>query len=480
MIIEKKRKTAAESVDSMKIFVPDFFPGEHKDPPRYEAGQAEQFPPVGTEPSVSVGIMHDAEIRFVLHGEFLSHAIEGKKFSGEYAVSITDDGKLLFGGERYDVLDFYPARRRTDIYFTLKDVAIGIGFHWERHENQSFAGQLRFIPDGSEAVAINDIGVEEYLTSVISSEMSAKAEPELLKAHAVISRSWLLKPMLDPEGEPVSPICEKQSDNEIIRWYERDAHELFDVCADDHCQRYQGITRVGTTGVRLAVEATRGMVLTYGRHICDARFSKACGGVSELFENCWADHHYDYLTPVADSAAWGEMPDLTDEATATQWIMGAPEAFCNTHDSGILGQILNDYDRETADFYRWTVEYTRGELSELVRRKSGIDLGEITDLIPMERGTSGRIVRLKIVGSRRTVVVGKELEIRKWLSESHLYSSAFVVEKTDAGFKLTGAGWGHGVGLCQIGAAVMADKGYDYQAILHHYFRGAKIENLYS
>ena len=297
--------------------------------------------------------------------------------------------------------------------------------------------------------------------------MSATAGIELLKAHAIISRSWLLKPILEKQFTNYS-ICENITAEETTRWYERDSHSLFDVCADDHCQRYQGISRAQNENVRIAIEATRGVVLTSEGTICDARFSKSCGGVSELFSSCWDNKDEKYLQPIVDSETKTTIPDLTIEENAEKWIRSEQDSFCNTKDVEILSSILNNYDQETTDFYRWKVEYTTEELSELISKRSGIDFGTITDLTPLQRGPSGRITRLKITGTKRTHIVGKELEIRKWLSTSHLYSSAFVVDKTEEGFILTGAGWGHGVGLCQIGAAVMAAKGYKYDTILQH------------
>lgn len=480
MIIEKKR-TATETVDSMKIFIPDFT-GQKQDPPVLINDMMEQFPSLDSEPTISVGIMHRKRIEFELCGSFMSEQKKEKSFEGKYSVEFSN-GKIIFEGKEYENLGFYPSKsqklRSENVCFKLKDVTIGIGFHWEQKEDQTFQGNLRFIPYNDTITAINDIGTEEYLTSVISSEMSATAGIELLKAHAVISRSWLLKPIFDNEKEEHKHIREIKNDEETIRWYERDAHDLFDVCADDHCQRYQGITRIQTENVRRAVESTSGIVLTYDGHICDARFSKACGGVTELFENCWENRHHNYLEKVNDSENIEPTQDLTIEENAQKWIRGEVESFCNTHDKNILSQVLNNYDRKTTDFYRWKVKYSTSEISELIALKSGIDFGEITDLIPIERGVSGRIVRLKIIGTKRSVTVGKELEIRKWLSTSHLYSSAFVVDKTADGFELTGAGWGHGVGLCQIGAAVMADKGYGYEEILQHYFTSAKTERIY-
>ncbi len=351
----------------------------------------------------------------------------------------------------------------------LRDVRIGIGFHWDRTEDQLFEGtmEIRDNADGTQT-AINTLDVEDYLTSVITSEMSATSSIELLKAHAVISRSWVLRPMLNK----ISTIGNQQSDTtkcqlsivncqlpeRHIVWYERDAHTGFDVCADDHCQRYEGITRrdanpEAARRVREAVEATRGLVLvdpTVNNTVCDTRFYKCCGGRTELFENVWAPHHYSYLESV-------ECP------------------YCNTTNERVLNQVLNNYDRETQDFYRWKVRYTAQELASIIRERSGIDFGEIIALNPIKRGPSGRIYELEIIGSKHRMVVGKELEIRKWLSRTCLYSSAFEVQRDGTDWLLKGKGWGHGVGLCQIGAAVMADQGCTYEQILAHYYPGAVL-----
>jgi SpoIID/LytB domain protein len=339
-------------------------------------------------------------------------------------------------------------------------------------------------------VIINQVDIEEYLTSVISSEMSATASAEFLKAHAVISRSWLLaqlaksRSLLTNEEEPRQSITRTRE--ELVKWYDREDHDMFDVCADDHCQRYQGITRASTPLAVEAVNETRGEILTDGETICDTRFYKCCGGITEQFENVWEPVPHPYLTAVRDAKEQGLLPDLSHEATADTWIRTSPEAFCNTRDKEILNQVLTNYDQETSDFYRWKVVYTQKKLSELIQWKSGgVDFGDIIDLIPLKRGTSGRIERLKIVGSKQTYIIGKELEIRRVLSKSHLYSSAFVVDKEDVSnaipgrFVLTGAGWGHGVGLCQIGAAVMGAQGYDYKQILAHYFPHTEIEKRY-
>ena len=439
---------------------------------------------------INVGIVSANSIEFVLNGEFT--CTNGKTYTGKQKAEYKD-GQVFFDGGNAAEIIFEPAVETAS--FDLIEVVIGINFHWERKENQRFKGALKLIVENEQLTAINHISVENYLTSVISSEMSATASDELLKAHAVISRSWLLHPMQEsraknqeprPKTEFKTVNCQLSTVN-YTKWYERDAHTHFDVCADDHCQRYQGITRASTAAVEKAIEATRGEVLMFENKICDARFSKSCGGASETFENCWAPEHYPYLTKVIDNPTdpEGFELDLTVEENAVKWIRQSPEAFCNTTDKKVLAQVLNNYDQETTDFYRWKVNYSQAELSELLARRSGIDFGEIIDLIPVERGESGRIIELNIVGTKRSIIVGKELEIRKWHSNSHLYSSAFVVDKTDLSngipqhFTLTGAGWGHGVGLCQIGAAVMGEKGYPYNEILLHYFRGAELKKIY-
>ena len=437
------------------------------------------------EPIVSVGIVSGDEIRFQLNG---TYTIGNKEVTGKQIVKFKD-GQILWDSAAYQELYFTP--QNGDISFTLEDVTIGVDFHWERKEAQTFLGKLRFVVDGDKLWAINELPVERYLASVISSEMSATSSLELLKAHAVISRSWLLVQMRRRKaiemGIQTASAPVKVSDEEGVVWYDSDAHTLFDVCADDHCQRYQGITKATSPHVEEAIKATRGQLLMNGKEICDARFSKCCGGVSEEYEYCWDNTHKPYLLSVVDNAPLGTAPtiDLTDEETAQEWILSSPKAFCNTKDAAVLGQVLNNYDQETQDFYRWTVDFTQSELAELIRRKSGLDFGEIIDLQPLERGKSGRITRLKIVGTKLTRIIGKELEIRRALSESHLYSSAFVVERSEVvngvpqHFRLIGAGWGHGVGLCQIGAAVMGEKGYRYDEILHHYYQTAAIQAQY-
>lgn len=397
---------------------------------------------------------------------------------GDYFVSISD-GKIHFNGELYDDLIFESDDLHRNA-FGLKKVLIGVQFHWEREEDQRFLGNLQFITEQGGITAVNIVLLEDYLVSVISSEMSATSSEELLKAHAVISRSWLLAQIhksqsLESDGTAYRTSFETPT--EIVRWYDRENHDRFDVCADDHCQRYQGITRQSTELVKKVILDTRGETLLYDGDICDARFSKCCGGVSETFENVWEPVVHPYLQAKPDNADNSPLPDLTVEENAEQWIRSSPPAFCNTHDMNVLKQVLNDYDRETADFYRWKITYSQQELSSLIRERSGIDFGEIIGLQPLERGSSGRIIRLKIFGTKRVMTIGKELEIRRTLSKSHLYSAAFVADATDEDengipqtFTLYGAGWGHGVGLCQIGAAIMAEKGYNYKDILAHYF----------
>lgn len=430
-----------------------------------------------TQPTISVGILRSKVIRFTLHGDFRING-NGSVVTGDQTVSV-QDGKMLYNNDLHDEIIFSPFS--TTDSFDLLDVVIGIHFHWERKETQRFNGSLKFIVIDDEVQAINIVPTEDYLTSVISSEMSATSSLELLKAHAVISRSWLLNKLENKETESHAASM-VVTDERVVRWYDHQDHTLFDVCADDHCQRYQGITKASTQAVREAIKATFGEVLTYDGKICDARFYKACGGATELFENCWEEVHHPYLLPVADSAQ-GKLPDLTQEAVAREWILSSPEAYCNTHDKTVLSQVLNNYDQETPDFYRWKVDYSQAELSALVKEKMGIDFGKIIDLVPLKRGASARIIELKIVGEKRTMVIGKELEIRKALSASHLYSSAFVVDKEEREgthhFVLRGAGWGHGVGLCQIGAAVMASQGIDYRSILSHYYPHSSLTKRY-
>ena len=425
------------------------------------------------EPKVHVGILSETKIEFIFPD---TYRVNEEEVSGKQLV-LFDNGKILWKNNRYDELLFEPLREDTDS-FELLDVTIGI----------------------------NVIHVEDYLTSVISSEMSATASLELLKAHAVISRSWLLCQLKVESGKLKVAMQHNNAANsqlltlnsqlnkdsqlstsnfQLIKWYDREDHVHFDVCADDHCQRYQGITRASTEIVEQAIQATRGQVLTSEDKICDARFSKCCGGAFEEFQYCWEDVKHPYLVKQRDSKKATFLPDLRIHSEAEKWIRTSPDAFCNTKEKRILSQVLNNYDQETTDFYRWKVEYTQEELAKLIFQRSGIDYGQVIDLIPIERGTSARISKLKIIGTKKTLIIGKELEIRRTLSPSHLYSSAFVVDKTEVKngipgkFILTGAGWGHGVGLCQIGAAVMGEQGYAYDEILLHYYIGAAIEKLY-
>ena len=411
-------------------------------------------------PLVSVGIVGAESITFTLNGY-------GE--DGSSRTATIHNGLIQYDGKAHTRLCFKP--QSPDDSFSLMDVVIGVNFHWQRLETQTFRGSLRLLADGGKIWAINDLPVEDYLESVISSEMSAQSSLPLLMAHAVISRSWLMSQI---DGN-TAPNTQASHGDAFIRWYDHTDHTLFDVCSDDHCQRYQGITKETSPNVAEAIRRTRGELLTYGDEICDARFSKCCGGAMEEFQYCWDDTPKPYLKGIGDTPE-ETIPDLTVEENARQWILSSPKSFCNTTDKRILSQVLNDYDQETTDFYRWRVSYTQEELSKLVEKKLGAGLGTITDMRPLKRGTSGRICELRITGTKKTIVVGKELEIRRALSESHLYSSAFVVEKQGDTFTLIGAGWGHGVGLCQIGAAVMGDKGYAYDEILRHYYPGAEIE----
>jgi len=441
-------------------------------------------------PDIQVGILTGEEIIFTLDGPFHATGLD-ISLDGWYKATCSGN-KIKLGNdtliaEQEGELILSPVDEDRN-FFTLHSVIIGVNFHWERREDQMFRGKLRLIIENYKIAAVNILSIEDYLVSVISSEMSANSSVELLKAHAVISRGWLLAQMEKKatlSKETIRYNTSVITEDEIVRWYDREDHINYDVCADDHCQRYQGITRASTPAVEKAVNETKGEVLTYNGNICDTRYYKCCGGLSELFENVWEPVKHPYLRSIADldKIPEGYDTDLTDETNARRWIKGNPGSFCNTNDKIVLSQVLNDYDQETNDFFRWKVTYFQSDLTDLVRARTGIDFGIITDLIPLERGASGRIIRLKIVGSEKTMVIGKELEIRKALSRTHLYSSCFVVEKRNnengTVFTLFGAGWGHGVGLCQIGAAVMGSKGYKYLEILMHYFRGALLERKY-
>jgi stage II sporulation protein D len=441
-------------------------------------------------PEISVGVVSGSGLTFTLNGTF-KYGDGSRVLTGSYT-ALASGGKLLLKHEEELIEATTEILLTPSEYdscsFTLHAVTIGVDFHWQRNEDQTFSGMLKFITRGGQVTAVNILPVEDYLLSVISSEMSATSSIELLKAHAVISRSWLLAQI--DKTLKLSEVTERyrtsfMTATEITRWYDREDHKDFDVCADDHCQRYQGITRASTKIVELAVRETEGEALMSGDNICDARYSKCCGGITELFENVWEPVSHPYLQRLIDNSKTqeGSETDLKVEENAVGWISGNPEAFCNTHDREILSQVLNNYDQETNDFFRWKVVYTQSELSTLVRERTGIDFGTVTALEPLTRGTSGRIVRLKITGERQTMIIGKELEIRKALSKTHLYSSAFFVETTEQDgeplFILHGAGWGHGVGLCQIGAAVMGASGYTYRDILAHYFVDATIKKIY-
>ena len=446
----------------------------------------------GKQPNVNVGIVSGQKIHFSLNKPYLA---KGEMVTGEQEVAFSEGG-ILWNGNQYSSLTFHP--QSADASFSLSDVTIGVNFHWERKETQTFLGTLHFVVESDKICAINELPVERYLESVISSEMSATSSLELLKAHAVISRSWLLAQMkkrreVAESGNNFFSFVKK--DDRLIRWYDREDHTIFDVCADDHCQRYQGITKETSPHVAEAIRQTKGQILMDGDDICDARFSKCCGGVTEEFQYCWEDTPKNYLSSVRDiiqgvksvgSAAQAPLPSLQDEAAADAWIRSNPPAFCNTTDKKILSQVLNDYDQETADFYRWKVTLTQEKLKQLLDEKLKMNFGDILDLQAEERGKSGRISKLRIVGTEKTFVIGKELEIRRALSDTHLYSSAFVVDRCDIDekgvpqrFDIIGAGWGHGVGLCQIGAAVMGEEGFDYDAILLHYYQGAEIKKVY-
>lgn len=440
-------------------------------------------------PTIDVGIMFEKEIHFSLKGEFRDS--RNDLVTGDWKVWF-ENGNIYMSNnlasfqieEGFTLHPSVPNECSVKLY----NVTIGINFHWERKEDQLFKGALKFIIEDKKITAINRLTVEDYLISVISSEMSATSSLELLKAHAVISRSWLLAQI--EKNETLKSAASKytsftETDDERIKWYDREDHLNFDVCADDHCQRYQGITRASTLPVEQAIQDTFGEILSYENKICDARFSKCCGGMVEEFENVWEPVNHPYLQKLVDldKEPVGFDLDLKKEKAAQSWILSSPESFCNTQNKQVLSQVLNDYDQETNNFYRWEVRYSQKEVSKLIHKRIGLDFGLVQEFIPIERGASGRLIKLKIVGTKKTMTIGKELEIRKALSQSHLFSSAIVFEKTQNNgetiFVLKGAGWGHGVGLCQIGAAVMGSMGYPYKEILNHYFKGATLEKKY-
>lgn len=445
---------------------------------------------MNNQPKIAVGIVARKELQFSLGVDFTLPSGECLK-KGYYEASIKNE-KVQIKNNGHVICSetsVLISPTNTSSFFELKDVIIGVDFHWEQKEDQQFKGVLKLIPEEGKVRAINVVDLEDYLKSVISSEMSATSSPDLLKAHAVISRSWLLA-QIDKSKELKESGSEYQTsvetEHEIVRWYDREDHDTFDVCADDHCQRYQGVTKIHSEKALKAVQETFGEVLFSKEKVCDARFSKCCGGLSENFENVWEPVYHPYLSKVVDSE-FGDTTcvDLRVEEEADLWIRNKPHAFCNTTDKKVLSQVLPDFDQATTDFYRWEVEYSQKEISELIKERSGIDFGEIIKLEPVKRGHSSRLIRLKIIGTKRTLTIGKELVIRKWLSESHLYSSAFVIDhlEIENGIPqkiiLKGAGWGHGVGLCQIGAAVMGENGYSYKQILNHYFKGAELKKLY-
>jgi len=460
---------------------------------------------IDREPTIAVGLMtlkdEEATLNFDLHGDFMTPD-STRLASGSYVAKVPR-GRIQItaqsDNQQFDVKELLltPADD-SHSSFTLHGVTIGIDFHWERKESQRFQGALRLKLDADgRLIVINEISLERYITSVISSEMSATANPELLRAHAIVSRSWLLaqiKPWntgrANADASQVTVKTNERGEEELIRWYAKEAHTEFDVCADDHCQRYQGITKATVPAVFEAVRATYGLVLTDGETVCDARFSKCCGGMTERYADVWDNTDIPYLTVFYDGEEFPteyKLP-LSDEVNAEAWMLGAPPAFCNTQDETILSRILPGFDQETRDFYRWRVTYTQQELQDLLWKKLGIDLGAIIAMEPVERAASGRLVKLRIIGENETLIIGKELEIRRALSPSHLYSSAFIVRSEDEGeesefpsqFTLIGAGWGHGVGLCQIGAALMAERGYEHTKIVSHYYPGASLHRLYA
>ncbi len=443
---------------------------------------------IKSEPHIKVGLMTSAKTaRFSLSGDFLINDSE-RAPNGDYTATLDDGAVRLEGPTRLRAPKLALSPINFDnSRFIVHDITIGIDFHWQRKEAQHFQGALLILSGQDGLTIINELSLEAYLVSVISSEMSATCPAEALRAHSIISRSWLLAQLNKP-AEQADQITIQSERVEIIKWYDRENHAEFDVCADDHCQRYQGISKAFSEAAFDAIRDTRGKVLVFEDEICDARYSKSCGGMTEVYSAAWEDKNVPYLAAFYDGEGdlRGYDLPLTKEANAVRWITSKPAAYCNIDSAEFLARILPGFDQETLDFYRWEVVYTEAELREILLARAGLDLGRITGLEPVMRGESGRIIKLKITGERGAVIIGKELEIRRALSRSHLYSSALAVEieKDEATglaerFRLRGAGWGHGVGLCQIGAAVMADLGRDHAEILAHYFRGATLKSLY-
>ncbi|MGB5988470.1 MAG: SpoIID/LytB domain-containing protein [Marinifilaceae bacterium] len=437
------------------------------------------------DPQLKIGICAAQIISINLLNEYYIKNI-GTTLFGKYSLTINNKSiELIDSGNniihKSNEISFHPSIKERNI-FEIEDVTIGINFHWEKKEKQKFNGNLKFIIEKDNIRAINTVKIEDYLFSVISSEMNANAPTEYLKSHAIISRSWVLSRIAAENQKDMDFI---DNNEKRIKWYGREEHINFDVCADDHCQRYQGITRACTEAVKEAIKETKGIVLYKDNNICDARFSKCCGGVSEDFENVWENEKISYLSTIIDSENKDLTLDLKKEEDAREWITSETDSFCNVKDKHLLSRILNDYDYSTSNFYRWEIEYSQEELSNLLLDNSNIDFGEIKKITALKRGVSGRIYELEIEGSKKTFTFGKELEIRKVLSKSHLYSSAFIVDykKVKKGipgkFILKGSGWGHGVGLCQIGAAAMVYKGYSHEKVLKHYFKGTELKKIY-
>lgn len=348
----------------------------------------------------------------------------------------------------------------TSSHITVSNIMIGIQFHWQKHEDLDYRGiiEVGFNNQGK-LVVINEIDLENYLVSVNSSEMTSDCPIGLLESQTVVARNTVLATM----GK---------------HHYNTNFH----LCSDDHCQCYHGKKREQQVS-RQAVENTWGRILLHGDEICDARYSKICGGIMEDYRYVWENRDIPYMVSGIDSDEEINYPANTEE-TAKELIDTSLPAYCNTDLHKLPENLANLYS--TQNLFRWEVTYPREELESLISEKTGKDIGELQDIIPLERGDSGRLIYINLVGSDKTLKIGKELEIRRVLSKSHLYSSCFYVRKemgTDgkvSRFILKGAGWGHGVGLCQVGATVMASKKIPYQKILEHYYKNTNLVSLYS
>ncbi len=397
-------------------------------------------------PILQAGSLHDAE-------EFLDE-LRSKTSLEPLSLSIVTMGErndapfeFAIGVEKREATRVSCVPRRQDSPFYLHDIPIGRGFHWERHERLSYRGELHlFASRGDGLTAMNRIPLETYIRSTVFSEMGPDLPDAFLAAQAVAARSTVLA-----------------TANRHHRG------EGFHLCNDDHCQCYQGVLREPQV-ISPALGETEGEILVSNGRPVDARYAKCCGGVSETYEAVWGGEGHPYF--ISRPCGEFETADLTQEQNMQEFLSQRAPAFCNDE--------LHAYPERWREesYFRWQREYNASELQTLIEAKVGIEVGTVRELRPIKRGASGRILILEIVGSKQTLRIYRELEIRRVLFLSHLPSSCFIVETEGKGpdkFRLIGAGWGHGVGLCQLGAAAMAHKGRSKQRILEHYYPETKL-----